>query len=186
MTRLELIAQNTARAIFTTSDKGAVILHNYHSQRSYEEEVLRNYIYLKAFLAEVKLHSFFENPKEYKQVIELVHQQLKKAFSQMPKSLTYGCSTTGMAFAIQQYYKNVDMTDIMSVENAFYEQVNLPPQIRLNAYVGYNFLNVIQEASAFLDNAIIAGCQGQKTGGGCLSTIACMVAIALGLMALVI
>ena len=97
-----------AKLIFTTSDPGSVKIHNSCNGSSYEENILKEFIYAKAFIAYyICLEA--ANSKNYNEVsdiMNLIFQKLKVAFEQ--DRFGYGNNYPELKSRFNQYLNNVE------------------------------------------------------------------------------
>lgn len=179
------ISISLSKAIFTTSDKGASTLYSWFKNDTYNQNrVLQEYIYLKYSQAVLFLHLYAQEHPDQKQFIfeclAEIDELLDKSFACDPYSK---CTLTEARQRSIYYMNHINAESSSPFCSAFIDKIGADALVLNNANL-FEMPNVVNYANGYIMSAIKT--KGSSKNGGCLSTIACMVAIALGLMALVI
>lgn len=171
------ISVRMAKAIFSTSDKGAVQLYRYFSSdKAVLNEAMREYIYLKYFLTITfmaeNLRAHPSQKQQFDIFFEEVLQILGDAFSNDVAG--YGCDLVDMSNRMNHYMERVDKNNIL--ESASYEFSMILGIYSLYLNVPLEQLRVIANvAGSVVMNAMSQ--QSKGASGGCLLPIVATIAL---------
>lgn len=174
-----------SKAIFTTSDKGAATLYSWFSNNSYERErVLQEYIYLKYSQTVLFLHIYAQDHPEQKQFVfeclEEIDELLDKSFSLDPYS---ECTLAEARQRSVYYMHNIRAESSSPYCAAFIDKVGVDAIVSSGANL-FEMPDIVNYANGYVMNALKV--KGTSKNGGCLSTIACMIAIAVALFSILL
>ena len=174
-----------SKAIFTTSDKGAYLLHSwFSSSKSTQNRVLKEYIYLKYSQAVLFLHAYAHEHPEQKQFVfeclEEVDELLDRAFY---TDMFMKCTLDEARSRTFFYMEKIKPESSSPLCAGFIDAIGIE-SIMLNNVSLLEVPEVVNYANNYVLSALKT--KGSSKNGGCLSTLACMIAIAVGLIALVI
>lgn len=156
-----------AKLIFTTSDPGSVKIHNCCNGSPYEETILKEFIYAKAFIAYLICleASNSNNYNEVSGIMDLVFQKLKVSFER--DRFGYGNNYTELKTRFNQYLNNVEnynnvtreFINCIGIENLMYS--NLDPFV---------VVSIMEGTRKWMSEKMDTAQHGQKKGGCYVAT----------------
>lgn len=192
------LAVAIAKSANTTSDSGAYKLHSHMKACNMGEELLREYVYFKAFLGILKLELLADKVKEasnngnYKgdaisdvrdlnSTIPAVYELLNRVFQN--DIFGYGNTVIELKQRVEEYKEM--LADGVPLDDLFYEC--LEKNVDYFGVLDYGTIRQIQtEGMNYMDKAFVTGSSGKTAakGGGCLSVVACTILFIVGVVCL--
>lgn len=177
---------NVAKAIFTTSDKGACVIHDAFSggSKDQQDNALKEYIYAKYFIAMTLLHAYEDkNPEASIKILEAIDEIDKLLADFFDKDLFYGCTIRETHQRCRKYLWYANHSEELTLGCIFLKNIG-DVNLLLNPYFVDKIDVAMNEAQQFLMRTMVTG--KVKTSSGCLSVVACMTLMAFVLFSLVL
>jgi len=152
-----------AKLAFTTSDYGGQTLYNL-TKPPYQGNVLKEYVYLKAFVAMLLCFHSDANPEKSKSIAKEMLRKLDKAFK--CDIAGYGNSTDEMIKRFDYYEKNVNPDTLYGIGIAFVSLFN--GKVFINPKEGFSkFVNVAENIPNYFTNEMRSSQFKQSQSSSC-------------------
>lgn len=168
-----------AKAIFTTSDKGAYQVYNTFkgSREQYREIALREYIYAKYYTARMLLDAYAEhNPESRSAISEAWLETRELLHSFFSNDIYYGCTIAEADKRLKHYsYYLSKSSGVITPACVMLDLVKEGTFI-MDFVLVDTIDSALKEAQQYLMSEMV-GKSRNKSNGGCLTTLACFVLI---------